>query len=384
MNEPTQASPGDASDGDFPVLSPASGVGANAGTIQRGLWLWLAILVAGGGISVLLGHVEGALLFAGAGAFALAQASDAAASIERYRRFVDTGLPRDQFAGRLVRALVGALVPLAGAAAYAGFGAYARSGAAGRSTRFAIAWCAFSVIVCIALASRPLADALARAMFRGEPARTRRLTARLVVMALLLPPAALPLVPAMLASVASSGASLADASSLTAQLLGELAIAFAGVGLFVRRDWRAVRERLGLTAMRPRDLLFVVAGLAAAMALNSGSDWLEHRAFPALWQQDSNTTRLIAGQLSLATSLLLGVSAGVGEEITVRGALQPRLGIVLSALVFACGHVQYTWFGMATVGLLGMVLGTIRARSNTTTAIVVHLLYDVFAAVTSR
>jgi membrane protease YdiL (CAAX protease family) len=184
--------------------------------------------------------------------------------------------------------------------------------------------------------------------------------------------------------MSGSGTALADAPGLLTQLLGELAIAFAGVGLFVPRGWRAVLERLGLTAMRPRDIAFVIAGVLGAIALNTGTEWIEHHFFTALWTQDGQITKLIAGQLSLGTSLLLGVSAGMGEEITVRGALQPRLGVWLSALVFACGHVQYSWFGMLTVGLLGALLGAIRARTNTTTVIVVHALYDLFAVFTSR
>jgi hypothetical protein len=39
---------------------------------------------------------------------------------------------------------------------------------------------------------------------------------------------------------------------------------------------------------------------------------------------------------------------------------------------------------MLTVGLLGVLLGVIRARTSTTTAIVVHVLYDLFAVFTSR
>jgi hypothetical protein len=53
-------------------------------------------------------------------------------------------------------------------------------------------------------------------------------------------------------------------------------------------------------------------------------------------------------------------------------------------VLFAAGHVQYTWFGMLTILLLGLSLGLIRARTNTTTAIVVHALYDIFAAIGSK
>lgn len=388
MSDPTQASPGDE-----PPTAPVPAPGADAPVstdrvfegrdIQRGLWLWMAIIVAGAIGSTLLGHVEGAVLFAGAGAFALAQASDAASALERYRLFVDHGLPQGSLHGGLVRWLIGALVPIAGAFFYLMFGLYAWHGAGERPMAFAAIWCACAVVTCLLLAWRPFADAIMREFFHGTPGRTRRLTARLVVIALLLPAPAFQVMPSLLATLVQGDTTLADAPSLIAQLLGELAIAFAGVGLFVRRDWHAVRERLGLTAMRPRDYLVVVAGVVGAIALNGGTEWIEHHLFPALWKQDAYVTGLIAARMPLATSLLLGVSAGFGEELAIRGALQPRLGIPLSALLFASGHVQYSWFGMLTVGLLGVLLGVIRKRTNTTTAIVVHALYDIFAAVTT-
>ena len=109
-----------------------------------------------------------------------------------------------------------------------------------------------------------------------------------------------------------------------------------------------------------------------------------YRDLPALWQQDSDITNAIAAHLPLATTLLLGVAAGFGEEIPLRGALQPRAGVLLTAIVFACGHVQYSWFGMLTVGLLGVLMGTIRARTNTTTAIAVHVIYDILAVLTGK
>jgi membrane protease YdiL (CAAX protease family) len=84
--------------------------------------------------------------------------------------------------------------------------------------------------------------------------------------------------------------------------------------------------------------------------------------------------------MGVGAAIVLGLCAGIGEEVLVRGALQPRVGLVAASLLFACAHVQYTWFGILTVGLLGVALGILRARTNTTVAIVVHSLYDVLAA----
>ena len=127
------------------------------------------------------------MLFAGAGAFALAQASDAAATIERYRAFVEQELPRGSLHGGLVRGLLRSLIPMLGAGFYVTFGMYAWKGM-DEPRMFAAWWCAGAVVVCLLLAWRPFADAVMRVLFRGTPGRTRRLTARLVVIALLLPP----------------------------------------------------------------------------------------------------------------------------------------------------------------------------------------------------
>jgi hypothetical protein len=177
---------------------------------------------------------------------------------------------------------------------------------------------------------------------------------------------------------------LASPGALVSQLLGEIAVALAGVGWLVRRRWRETLERLGLGAVRPAHAGIIVAGLAGAIGINAAMESLQHAAFPALWQQDQEVTRLIAGKMPVWTMLLLGLSAGFGEEVTLRGALQPRLGIVLTALFFACGHVQYSWWGMLTIGLLGAMLGLVRRQANTTAAIVVHGLYDIFAVFSSR
>jgi len=385
MSDPTQAPPaGDPPGAPAPATDAAADRVFEAADIQRGLWLWLGVVTAGGVLAALLGHAEGAILFAAAGAFALAQASDAAATLEGYRRFVDDEMPSDRLHGRLLRFLAGALVPIAGALFYAAFGAYAWSGAGEKPLVFVAWWCFGAALVSLSLASRRVADLVTWALFRGATGRTRRLTARLTVLALMLPLAAVPVMPGLLAQLKQSGGALADAPGLAAQLLAEIAVAFAGVGLFVRRDWSAVRERLGLQAMRPAHAVLALAGLVAAVVLNGGSGWIEQHVFPALFAHDEDVTRMIAARLPFVTSLLLGTSAGVGEELMMRGALQPRLGIPLCSLLFASAHVQYSWFGMLTVGLLGVLLGVIRARSNTTTAIVVHALYDIYAAVTTH
>ncbi len=390
MDEITQADPatpiepaadpgGDGASASESPLSPAG--------VQRGLGLWLLLLLAGGGVTLILGHSEGAALIAFAGLFALAQASDAAAAFAGYRDWVHSEYAARSFKGILTRTIVRALVPVTGALMYLGLATFALQDAPGPNEKLAALWCRGAALVCLLLVWRPVADAITRFLFRGgnvsSVGRTRRLTARVFVIALLAPVPGQLLLPDLLKTLQASGADLADPGALLAQLAGEVLIALAGVGLFVRRDFRATLARLGLTRMSSGDFVIAALGFAAAFGVNAGMEWIERTRFSALYAIDGQATQLIAAHLSVMASIVLGISAGAGEEVTVRGALQPRLGIVFSSILFAAGHLQYTWFGMLTIALLGVLLGLIRKRANTTTAILVHSSYDLVAALTA-
>ena len=67
----------------------------------------------------------------------------------------------------------------------------------------------------------------------------------------------------------------------------------------------------------------------------------------------------------------------------MRGALQPKLGLVLTSLLFASLHVQYTWFGVLVIFLLGALLGFVRSRTSTSVVMLAHTVFDVIAVFTS-
>jgi membrane protease YdiL (CAAX protease family) len=83
-------------------------------------------------------------------------------------------------------------------------------------------------------------------------------------------------------------------------------------------------------------------------------------------------------------AIALALAAGIGEEILFRGALLPRLGNPMSALLFAALHAQYA-ISLATleIFILGLVLGWLRRRAGTTGAIVAHSGYDMILLVLS-
>jgi hypothetical protein len=405
--DPTQANPerheppfapvggsGAAPGGDPAAAGTAAGPPAAGGELappgpeplspQRGLLTWVGLILGGALLCVALGNPALSILFAGAGVFALAQATDAAVAFQGYRHWVRDQVPERSGAGMLLRVVLRSLVPIAGAALYLGTGVYSWQAGTGGRERFTALWSFASAAVCLLLGWRPLADRATRALLRVEVVtRTQRLTTRIVVIGLLLPLAMQVIMTDTMQSMQESSAVLASPESLVAQLFGEIAVALAGVGWLVRRRWPEVLERLGLGAVRPGHAGIILVGLAGAIALNSGMEMLQRTYLHGLWLRDQDATRLIAGQMPVWTALLLGISAGVGEEVTIRGALQPRLGIVLTSILFACGHVQYSWWGMLTIALLGMLLGGVRRLTNTTTAIVVHSLYDIFAVLTA-
>jgi uncharacterized protein len=156
--------------------------------------------------------------------------------------------------------------------------------------------------------------------------------------------------------------------------------ALFAVGCGISRRPRAALVRLGLVRPTRRQVALAL-GLAVAMV---GVVIPLDGAIDLLWtwmgwtRTDSRAlTGLMAYALSPLGALVIGLSAGLGEEVAVRGALQPRLGILLPNLFFTGAHaLQYSWDSLIVVFTIGVVLGLVRRRTNTTTAAIAHGTYD--------
>lgn len=155
-------------------------------------------------------------------------------------------------------------------------------------------------------------------------------------------------------------------------------VAFFGVGWLIRRDWKKTLKRLGLVKPSLRDiaislefvvLLFVfVIGVGLLGALLGGG---------SVFETESDPTIQMLGGIGVIGAIVLALGAGIGEEILFRGALQPRLGIIFTSIIFASVHIQY--FDPLTLGLLfgvSILLGYERKISNTTACIITHAGYD--------
>jgi hypothetical protein len=354
------------------------------GKVHGGLLRWVLLALVGSVSAVLLGRSDAALFLAMATLFALTQSWDVR-DRARMGELRDEPSLEPGGVGTALRVLVPLVIPVASAICYVAMGLFAGSLPATAAHVGAMRWSWAAAAACLSLTIPDVSRLVARAFFaRSAPSYTARLTASIALALLLLPVPMRLLIDELLTFAGGPGRPLVDVGSLVGQLVGEVVMALGAVGLWVARDARAVRERLGLYGVNMRQALIGAAGLAAVMLVNGGMEALEHVRFPALWAADQAMGKMIAGSLSPAASVVLGVSAGVGEELLVRGALQPRAGLLWASLLFATAHVQYTWFGMVTIAMLGITLGLVRNRANTTTAILVHAVYDIIAALGAK
>ncbi len=163
-------------------------------------------------------------------------------------------------------------------------------------------------------------------------------------------------------------------------LVWTIPAAILAVGFGITRNLGAALQRLGLVRPTVRQVL-VGLGLAVLLAgavqlLGMGIDWLWGVLGWPLTDEEA-FGELLGFAFSPIGAVVIGVTAGLGEELAVRGVLQPRLGLLLSNLFFMSLHaLQYNWDALLIVFVVGVVCGIVRNRANTTTAAIVHGTYN--------
>lgn len=175
--------------------------------------------------------------------------------------------------------------------------------------------------------------------------------------------------------------------------LGEIAtsqlpfvvVALAGVGLGVQRDFRETLHRLGYGSISLAHLGMVVIFVAAALALSVAADALFSALQPDLYRTVGDLSQSLFDPAGLGPtsaivfSLLIGFGAALGEETLFRGAVQPRLGLILTSILFASLHIQYgPSVLLGYVFLLSVGLGLLRRYINTTASFIAHAAYNAF------
>jgi membrane protease YdiL (CAAX protease family) len=163
-------------------------------------------------------------------------------------------------------------------------------------------------------------------------------------------------------------------------LIWTIPCAVLAVGYGISRDLGQSLQRLGLVrpTLRQAGAAIGIALLlvGAVQLIGLATDWL-WGLFGWETTNDEAFGELIGFAINPLGALVIGVTAGLGEELAVRGVLQPRLGLVLSNLFFTSLHaLQYSWDALLIVFLVGMACGLVRRRTNTSTAAIVHGVYN--------
>lgn len=156
-------------------------------------------------------------------------------------------------------------------------------------------------------------------------------------------------------------------------------VAVVGAGFPIQRSWPGVLARLGLRWPTVEELAaaFVLAIGLVFCALMAGILW-ELTTSTEVIEQQTQVSRLIAGSVeTLSFAFIVAMGAAVGEEIAFRGGLQPIFGLWPTAIFFALTHIQYTLTPASIlIVIVGLGLGWIRRRYNTTASIMTHFFYN--------
>ena len=167
------------------------------------------------------------------------------------------------------------------------------------------------------------------------------------------------------------------------QMLLLIAVAFAMIGLYVRRGLRQALDRLGLGLPNIRSIGLASLAVIPFAVITAASAYAVEAVQPGtLDRLDEAVSDITGGQSGLGFALALGISAAVGEETLFRGALQPKYGLLLTSLIFALLHVQYDLLLIvASLFPAGIILGLERRYLGTMAAIVTHALYNALAVI---
>lgn len=163
-----------------------------------------------------------------------------------------------------------------------------------------------------------------------------------------------------------------------------LILGLAGVGLFMRRDVAGTAKRLAL--VRPA-WWHPVLGLAAAgvfVAMAQLMIGLSCALTPDLAHRVDTASQHVFGDLSRGAVgvVLLAFVPGFCEDILFRGALQPRIGLLATALLFTSTHTEYGLsFVTLAVFVLALGLGYVRKYTNTTTSMLCHVTYNLLVGI---
>ncbi|MCL2460731.1 MAG: CPBP family intramembrane metalloprotease [Euryarchaeota archaeon] len=157
---------------------------------------------------------------------------------------------------------------------------------------------------------------------------------------------------------------------------------FLIAGLFTGKTLPETLQRLGLVRPTGEEVGIACGTGVALVGVFLAIDFVIKMIFttlglPTTALYEQQLMLLFAGALTIPGAIIMSIVAGFGEEISIRGLIQPRYGIILASLCFAALHAfQYHWDGVLSVFFIGLIFGWMRTRWNTTTTAISHTIYD--------
>ncbi len=156
--------------------------------------------------------------------------------------------------------------------------------------------------------------------------------------------------------------------------IGAFAAEIAVLALAARLARWPVADYLGLTVPNRREVAIGFGSVIALVLILDATTYLLGREVVTQFQIDLYRNAGNAGTLCMLVVAVV-IVAPAGEEIMFRGFLfrgwarEPRSikpAIVVISVAWAGLHTQYDWYGMLYIFVLGLLLGWVRWRSNST------------------
>jgi membrane protease YdiL (CAAX protease family) len=149
-----------------------------------------------------------------------------------------------------------------------------------------------------------------------------------------------------------------------------------------QKDLPTTLNSLGFPGGLKNNVLYTIGGLLAIFLLVFA---LSMAALVLGFNDQAKVTQKIAG-LPLYVLAMAVIFAPISEELLFRALLVPRVGIVLSSLIFGSLHLAYgSVVEVVGVALVGIILAlAFRFSKSITPCILIHMIYNFLSIAAMR
>ncbi len=232
-----------------------------------------------------------------------------------------------------------------------------------------------TALAAAAVASKPVRERIARVIPVDADSPVHSLALALAVILFGTQVASIAFTDVLAAEWQSAPLGIVD---LLAQEVPFVVLAAAGVGIFLRRNTTQTGDRLGFVTPAGWHVALALAGAGVFFAISIGSDSLSHTLTPSVAHRVDRATQHVFGGLDSPVGVVaLALIPGICEEALFRGALQPRFGVIVTALLFTSIHGEYgVSLDLPAIFLISIGLGLVRKYTNTTASAACHVAYN--------